>query len=128
MVAGCASLDPREAEHKSPAYKLVSIARVITGCEKSITVAGADRAGHVPRRLTRAGRFWSTSQSETLNPEQRLFLIGEPRKRRGRRLTRDRDPTDPYLDACSIDYRNHLCQAFSQTSLGSRFSASFPPP
>lgn len=52
-----------EGEHKSRMYKLVSIARVITGCENSITVSRVDRADHVRRELTRAGRFWSTSQS-----------------------------------------------------------------
>lgn len=34
---------------------------------------------------------------------QHLFLIGEPRKHRGRRLTRDPHRFDPYLVECSIE-------------------------
>lgn len=62
-----------EGEYKSLAYKLVSIARVITGCENSITVSRRERTGHVRRGLTRADRFWSTSQSSVVargNPER----------------------------------------------------------
>lgn len=55
-----------EGEYKSLTYKLVSIARVITDCENSITVSRRERTGHVRRGLTRADRFWSTSQSSVI--------------------------------------------------------------
>lgn len=56
----------QEGEYKSLTYKLVSIARVITDCENSITVSRREWTGHVRRGLTRADRFWSTSQSSVI--------------------------------------------------------------